>query len=499
LSTLAPFAPTGVSPIRPTHREPPWSPSARLAGDPRQVIAQKMEQAGQHEAAIRTFLHYYDQLRSGADGLLTSGQAQPVQQLPIAEDFDRYHAMGLGALKRTALVKLNGGLGTTMGMQGPKSLIQVKNALTFLDIIVRQTLSLRKEHGVELPLILMNSFNTDHQTQLALNAYPNLRQRLPHSFVQHKVPKIWTENFHPVEWPSERAKEWCPPGHGDLYLALQTSGMLDQLLAQGYEYAFISNADNLGATLDLNILGYFVRERLPFLMEVARRQAVDSKGGHLAQQPGQGLILRELAQCPQAELAEFQDIDRYCYFNTNNLWLHLPKLQQILTERDGLLGLPLINNEKPVDPAQPGSPRVYQLETAMGHAISLFPGAQAIEIQRGRFLPVKSTNDLLALWSDAYVLNRDFTISPNPARNAKEALVIDLDKTYYGFFHQLKARFPYHVPSLVNCRQFRVRGNVYFDADLALEGDVCIQQVGEKPVRWATVPINELGHSIEHA
>jgi UTP--glucose-1-phosphate uridylyltransferase len=500
LTTLAPLSSISIpTSSTPTHRERLRTAPGRTENDPQRLIVQKMQQAGQPEAAIRAFVHYYAQLCAGEDRFLSGAQAQPTQPLPSAEELERYHTLGQNALKRTLILKLNGGLGTTMGMQGPKSLIQVKNSLTFLDIIVRQTLHLRKQYGVELPLVLMNSFITEHQTQLALNAYPNLRQRVPHSFVQHKVPKLWQENLLPVEWPADRAKEWCPPGHGDLYLALQTSGLLAQLLAQGYEYAFISNADNLGATLDLGLLGYFAHEQLPFLMEVARRQPMDCKGGHLAYQPGQGLILRELAQCPPDELDDFQDINRYCYFNTNNLWLHLPTLQQVLAERDGLLGLPLIGNEKAVDPMQSASPRVYQLETAMGHAIGLFPDAQAIETPRRRFLPVKNTNDLLALWSDAYILNRDFTITRNPARSAADDLVIDLDKTYYGFFHQLKARFPHHVPSLVNCRQLRVRGNVYFDADLALEGDVCIQQVGEKPVRWATVPLNDKAQSLEYA
>jgi UTP--glucose-1-phosphate uridylyltransferase len=500
LTKLAPISSIPVAnPVTPTHRERPRTAPSLQESDPRRLIIQKMQQAGQPEVAIRAFVHHYTQLCEGAERFVSSDQAQPTEALPSAETLEGYESVGQAALERTVILKLNGGLGTTMGMQGPKSLIQVKNSLTFLDIIVRQTLYLRKHHGVELPLVFMNSFITDHQTQLALNAYPNLRQRVPQRFVQHKVPKLWQENLMPVEWPSDRAKEWCPPGHGDLYLALQTSGMLEQLLAQGYEYAFISNADNLGATLDLGLLGYFAQEELTFLMEVARRQPMDSKGGHLAYQPGRGLILRELAQCPEAELDEFQDINRYCYFNTNNLWLHLPTLQQLLVERDGLLGLPLICNEKPVDPMQPASPRVYQLETALGHAIGLFPGAQAIETPRRRFLPVKNTNDLLAIWSDAYILNRDFTITRNPARSAADDLVIDLDKTYYGFFHQLKARFPHHVPSLVNCRQLRVRGNVYFDADLALEGDVCIQQVGEKPVRWATVPMNEMAQGLEYA
>ncbi|MFN8489339.1 MAG: UTP--glucose-1-phosphate uridylyltransferase [Caldilineaceae bacterium] len=446
------------------------------------AFATKMRQAGIPEAAIRTFHYYYAQLLQGATGYVSAAEAQPVHDLPNAAKLDKYHAAGVTALAKTLVIKLNGGLGTTMGMQGPKSLVEVKEGLTFLDIIVQQVLYIRERHSVRLPLLLMNSFNTQAQSRAALKAYPELAQDVPQDFLQHKTPKIWKDDLTPAAWPDDPAKEWCPPGHGDLYLALQTSGILQQLLTKGYEYAFISNADNLGATLDLNILGYFAQEKLPFLMEAAKRTPADSKGGHLAYKPGEGLILRELAQCPPEELKSFQDIVRYCYFNTNNLWIHLPTLKRLLDKQKGVLGLPLIRNEKPVDPTSPNTPRVYQLETAMGHAIALFPNAQAVQVDRNRFLPVKSTNDLLGLWSDAYVLNADYTISLNPARQSDQALQIELDKSYYGLFHQLKDRFPGAVPSLVNCDRLRIKGNIYFDADIALEGDIYLHHKDERPL-----------------
>src|SRR5438105_1204399 len=84
----------------------------------------------------------------------------------------------------------------------------------------------------------------------------------------------------------ESELEWCPPGHGDIYTALVTSGMLDALLDAGYEHAFVSNSDNLGAVLDPRILAWFAAERIPFLMEVADRTEADRKGGHIAQRPG---------------------------------------------------------------------------------------------------------------------------------------------------------------------------------------------------------------------
>lgn len=450
-------------------------------------FAQKMAAAGQPEVAIRAFRHYYTQLAKGATGYVPSEEAQPVAPLPVVADLTTYRHSGEAALDRTVLIKLNGGLGTTMGMSGPKSLVQVKEKFTFLDIIVHQILYMRTQYGVRLPLVLMNSFNTQAETAEALAAFPELlRQDVPLDFLQHQIPKIWKADLAPATWPIDPTREWCPPGHGDLYLALQTSGMLKTLLAQGYEYAFVSNADNLGATIDLSILGYVAQNALPFLMEVARRQPADRKGGHLARHPARGLILREVAQCPEDELETFQDIERYQYFNTNNLWIHLPSLLHTLEEHEGVLPLPLIRNEKAIDPTQPDSPHVYQLETAMGHAIGLFPKAEAVETPRSRFIPVKSTNDLLALWSDAYILQTDYTIQRNPERKVETELVIDLDKRYYGLFAQLKERFPTGTPSLVNCTQLHVEGDIYFDASVGLEGEIWLRNHKGMPLYVTT-------------
>ena len=180
----------------------------------------------------------------------------------------------------------------------------------------------------------------------------------------------------PVEWPADPSLEWCPPGHGDLYTALLTSGMLEALLDGGYRYAFVSNSDNLGAVLDPRILAWVARERLPFAMEVTERTEADRKGGHLARR-GDRYVLRETAQTPKEDLDALQDISRHRYVNTNNLWVDLAALRDVLEERSGVLGLPLIVNQKNVDPGDKSTPEVFQLETAMGAAIGVFDGARA--------------------------------------------------------------------------------------------------------------------------
>ena len=456
-------------------------------------FATKMARAALPPLVINLFRHYYAQVVAGETGFISADQALPVEKLPTFAGLNgRYREAGQAALERTIVLKLNGGLGTSMGMNGPKSLLTAKDGLSFLDIIVHQVLHLRQQSGVRLPLVLMDSFYTHRPTLAALGRHPNFQQDIPTSFLQHKIPKITKQDLSPAVWPADPSKEWCPPGHGDLYAALSTTGMLQKLLDAGYEYAFISNSDNLGATLDIDILGYFAGERLPFLMEVAERTKADSKGGHLARQPDGQLILREIAQCPANELEKFQDIERFAYFNTNNLWLHLPTFARVLAERNGVLGLPLIRNEKPVDPTNLKSYRVYQLETAMGSAIAVFEGAQALCVPRSRFIPIKKNNDLLVLWSDAYRLNSEYSLTLAEGRVSPP--LVSLDDRYYQLFDDLCARFPHGAPSLAACEELRVEGNVFFGRDVTLSGKVHISQSSDEPLQ---IPDGTALHSDE--
>src|SRR6187200_67201 len=342
-----------------------------------QASIDKMRGDDVGDAAVQAFADAYERLREGETGVLPEDDIEPADDVPSADDLEDAGEEAGGALDHAVVIKLNGGLGTSMGMTGPKSLVEVKDGLTFLDIIVRQVLGLRERTEADVPL----------------------------DFVQNKVPKLLADDLEPVEWPDDPDLEWAPPGHGDLYAALVTSGMLDELLERDYRYAFVSNADNLGAVLEPSILAWMAGEEVPFVMEVADRTEADRKGGHVARRrDGDGLVLREIAQTPDDDVDAFQDTSRHRYFNTNTLWVDLQALRGLLDERDGVLGLPMIVNRKTVDPSDRSSPEVIQLETAMGAAIDVFDGARAIRVPRRRFAPVKTTSDLLALRSDAYEL-----------------------------------------------------------------------------------------------
>src|SRR3954463_8117555 len=283
-----------------------------------------MREEGVAGGHINAFEHYYRQLEAGETGLMPEDSIEPVTDLPALDDLPDDAEAEDESLKKAIVLRLNGGLGTSMGMTAAKSLLEVKDGLSFLDIIARQVLHRRAQAGARLPLVLMNSFYTRDDSLRALERYPELAGDVPLDFVQDKVPKLLADELRPVSWPDDPDLEWAPPGHGDLYTALVAGGMLETLLERRYEYAFVSNADNLGATLEPRILSWFVREEIPFLMEAADRTEADRKGGHLASRAdGGGLLLREIAQTPDDDVDAFQDVRRHRFFNTNTLWVNL--------------------------------------------------------------------------------------------------------------------------------------------------------------------------------
>src|SRR4051812_2285840 len=380
-----------------------------------------MRADGASDVAVDTFAHYYERLAAGEQGTLPESEIEPAEDVPDAERLPDPGDDASELLDRAVMIRLNGGLGTSMGMTRAKSLIEAKDGLTFLDVIARQVLALRERAGADVPLVLMNSFRTRDESLAALAE--ELATDVPPDFVQHKEPKILVDGLEPASWPDDPSLEWCPPGHGDIYTALLTSGMLAELLDRGFRYAFMSNSDNLAAVVEPRVLAWMAAEEIPFVMEVTDRTEADRKGGHIARRPGGGYLLRETAQTPEEDLDALQDIGRHRYVNTNNLWLDLEALKRVMAERDGVLGLPLIVNRKTVDPGDKSTPGVYQLETAMGAAVGVFDGARPVRVPRTRFSPVKTTEDLLALRSDAYELAGDARVVLAGSRNGTPPVV----------------------------------------------------------------------------
>ena len=427
--------------------------------------------------AIEVFAHYYRELEAGATGLIGEDTIEPVPDLPRLDELDVDAETAREAFAHTAVIKLNGGLGTSMGMDRAKSLLPVKDGLSFLDVIVGQVLALRREHGVALPLIFMNSFRTQADTRAVLARYPDLAVAgLPVDFSQNREPKLTAGELAPVHWPADPDLEWCPPGHADLYPSLRSSGVLDALIEAGYRYAFCSNSDNLGAVADPRIAGWLAANRLPFVIESCRRTPADRKGGHLAVRRSDGrLVLRETAQTSPDDMAALQDLERHRYCNTNNLWLDLIRLREVLDENDGVLDLPMIRNAKTVDPGDSSTPAVIQIEAAMGAAVQVFEGARSVLVERSRFVPVKTTNDLLVLRSDVYEIDSNSRVAVSPRRTSAEDPFVDLDPAYFKLMPDFEQRFPAGPPSLIDAERFVVRGDVTFGAGVVVRGAVEVE------------------------
>jgi len=322
----------------------------------------KMEAEGISQSAISAFESTFNSLVSGNTGCIPELDINPVPDLVSAESITSSPDISL--LTNTVVLKLNGGLGTGMGLDKAKSLLEVKDGDTFLDLTAKQVMKMREKYGFAVKFMLMNSFSTSADTlEFFSEKYPALSKEKGLELMQNKVPKLDLQTLEPAICESNTANEWCPPGHGDLYAALVGSGCLDDLLQAGYRYMFVSNSDNLGATLDLQILTYFANTDTPFMMECCERTENDKKGGHLAiRKSDNQLILRESAMCAPADERDFQDIGKHRFFNTNNLWVRLDKLKEIVDKFGGFIPLPMIKNLKTVDPQDDKSQALSSLK-----------------------------------------------------------------------------------------------------------------------------------------
>ncbi|XP_041641220.1 UTP--glucose-1-phosphate uridylyltransferase-like isoform X1 [Cheilinus undulatus] len=375
------------------------------------------------------------------------------------------------SLNKLAVVKLNGGLGTSMGCKGPKSLISVRNENTFLDLTVKQIEHLNTTFNANVPLVLMNSFNTDEDTKKILQKYKHHRVNI-HTFNQSRYPRINKESLLPVAknmgLTGENSEAWYPPGHGDIYASFYNSGLLDKLIAEGKEYIFVSNIDNLGATVDLFILHHLMSQpaekRCEFIMEVTDKTRADVKGGTLIQYEDH-LRLLEIAQVPKAHVDEFKSVTKFKIFNTNNLWISLPAIKRL--HEKNAMDLEIIVNPKTLD----GGLNVIQLETAVGAAIKSFNNAMGVNVPRSRFLPVKTSSDLLLVMSNLYSLDAG-SLTMSKKREFPTTPHVKLGSSFTKVQEFLQ-RFE-SIPDMLELDHLTVSGDVTFGKNVSLKGTVII-------------------------
>nr|XP_045620646.1 UTP--glucose-1-phosphate uridylyltransferase-like isoform X1 [Procambarus clarkii] len=374
-------------------------------------------------------------------------------------------------LDKLVVVKLNGGLGTSMGCQGPKSIIPVRSELTFLDLTVQQIEHLNKTYGSNVPLVLMNSFNTDEDTEKVIRKYQGFQVKT-YTFNQSRYPRINKESLMPIAKTAGSDTDleaWYPPGHGDFYQSFKNSGLLQEFLKQGKEYVFISNIDNLGATVDLSILNFLLggeeAGKCEFLMEVTNKTRADVKGGTLIQYE-EKLRLLEIAQVPKEHVDDFKSVKTFKIFNTNNLWTKLSAVNRILEEET--MDMEVIINNKHLD----NGLNIIQLEQAVGAAIKSFNGALGLNVPRSRFLPVKKTDDLLLVMSNLYKLQQG-TLAMSPIRMFDTTPLVKLGPNHFGRVKEFLRRFA-SIPDMLELDHLTVSGDVTFGKGVSLKGTVII-------------------------
>jgi UTP--glucose-1-phosphate uridylyltransferase len=370
-------------------------------------------------------------------------------------------------LDQLVVIKLNGGLGTSMGCSGPKSVIPVRNDLTFLDLTVQQIEYLNKTYDADVPLVLMNSFNTDEETMKIIRKYSGFKVTI-RTFNQSRYPRINKESLMPIARScrtEDNIEAWYPPGHGDFYQSFSNSGLLDELIAEGKTYCFMSNIDNLGATVDLRILEHLIKEKHEFVMEVTDKTRADVKGGTLIQYEGKTRLL-EAAQVPSDHVEDFKSVKKFNVFNTNNLWISLEATRRVLD--DNILDMEIIVNPKTLA----GGLNVYQFETAVGAAMKCFDRVIGLNVPRARFLPVKKTSDLLLVMSNIYTMNQG-SLAMSPKRMFPSTPLVKLGDNHFKNVNDFLRRFG-SIPDLLELDHLTVSGDVTFGKGVSLRGTVII-------------------------
>ena len=384
---------------------------------------------------------------------------------PSPDEVVQYKSLsenGANNLDKLAVLKLNGGLGTSMGCVGPKSVIEVRDGNTFLDLSVRQIEHLNRKYDADVPLLLMNSFNTDADTEKIIKKYQGHRIRVK-TFNQSRFPRIFKDSLLPVPQSfDDDLDSWYPPGHGDLFESLISSGELDSLLEQGREVLFVSNGDNLGATVDSKILDHMIDTGAEYIMELTDKTRADVKGGTLINYEGQVRLL-EIAQVAKEHVEDFKSIKKFKYFNTNNLWINLRAIKK-LVEADSIQA-EIIPNQKTISKGS-SDINVLQLET-----IKHFNKAHGVVVPRSRFLPVKTCSDLLLVKSDLFFLEHG-ALKLDPVRDGFANPLIKLGshfKKVSGFQSRIG-----HMPRILELDHLTITGNVTLGKNVTLKGTVII-------------------------
>ncbi|KAG0582020.1 hypothetical protein KC19_3G027000 [Ceratodon purpureus] len=402
----------------------------------------------------------------------------PYDKLPsVVDDHEKCKVL----LHKLIVVKLCGTLGRSLGTTQPKSLVEIHSEQSFVDLAVQQIEVLNVKYNAKVLLVLATSDNTDRAVKQAVKKYSASDVDII-VFNQTEYPReVW-----PVT-PKLGEDGGYLTNNGDLFAAFSFSGKLDELLALGKEYLFISNCDNLGATVDLNMLNNLSENQCDYCMEVTPKNGTDAENGAYVSSEGNIELLEfEEVSRSQNEKSRSGDVK---VVNTNSTWVNLKAVKRLAE----IEALDIYCSSKG---AGEGENITFQLQTSSGAPlyslqvngeifenlpiegnsdlllVQFFDGSVAVEVPRTRFHPIRDTSDLLLFRSDLYTV-REGVVCPNPLRLSDVNPTIELEglklrKMQY-FTERLK-----HIPSLLELSSLRVIGDVWFGSDVILQGKVVI-------------------------
>ena len=241
--------------------------------------------------------------------------------------------------------------------------------------------------------------------------------------------------------------------------------MLDSLLHDGKEYAFISNIDNLTATIDLDILYHLYCHDVEMCMEVTAPNRTDNDGGYLVKRVGnEKSRLIEINEVAVEDRDEFKR--RFQHYNTNNLWVDLKALKRQIEAGD--YGDAVIVQERLLH----GGDKVLQLETTAGSLIDKMNNTLAVVVQRRkRYVPVKSTADLMLIQSDIFSI-RHGALRINPSLIDTPLPTVKLGKEFTDIEDYIR-RIPVqqqHTPNIAELEHLTVAGDVFLGKNVTLKG-----------------------------
>lgn len=352
---------------------------------------------------------------------------------PLSQDIRKTKEM----LDKLVVVKFNGALGTSMGFNGPKSLIEIQEGVTLLDLVNQRIESLNAYYGCKVPLLLVNTNETHNATLKMLKKYSGSNLDI-HSFVQDQQPELQS-----LDGPSDP---------GTAFLSLVNRATLDQLVSQGKEYALVVDTDNACALIDPKILNHLIQNNVEYCMEVTPATSTFSRTSLLSSQEGK-FKLANIAQSASKHCTR-----KFKFTDTRSVWVNLKAAKRLL-ETDAMTTEKFSMSE---------SADADDKESAAGSAIQLFGERIGVNVPQHRYLPVNSTSDLLVLWSDVYTYDKGI-LTQNRSRNPSINLGPEFEKV-----DDFEKRFK-SIPSIVGLESLKVTGDVWFGSGVTLKGRVTIE------------------------